>query len=175
VREWFAVKAKARLERQATVTLQQRGIETYLPLLPVRRRTQRAPSGNEPLFPGYFFSRLDLGTPEWIVARSAPGVAYFVGTPGAPVAVPDALIEEIRRRSDRANLGGWKSPFERGDGVRIERGPFQGLDAIFESSLSAKGRVRILLELVGRLVAVDLDVGMLQSGVNERPWSHPVA
>ena len=92
-----------------------------------------------------------------------------------PIAVPDTLVEEIRRRSDRAILGGWQPPIERGDVVRIERGPFQGLDAIFDRSLSAKGRVRILLELVGRLVAVDLDVGMLQSGVKVRPLSHPVA
>jgi transcription antitermination factor NusG len=50
------------------------------------------------------------------------------------------------------------SPFKQGEIVRVARGPFEGLNAMFDRALSPEGRVRVLLELMGRLVAADLDV-----------------
>jgi transcriptional antiterminator RfaH len=157
LQEWFAVKAKPRHEVHACQELSRRGIETFLPQIPSPRR----PVGArilEPLFPGYFFARLALGTPEWVAARSAPGVAYFLGGRGAPSAVPDHLVEMIRTRATARIQGGWQPPFKRNDRVMIEHGPFAGMAAVFEGALSPAGRVRVLLETINRLVPVDLDV-----------------
>jgi transcription antitermination factor NusG len=53
-------------------------------------------------------------------------------------------------------------PFRHGEIVHVTRGPFEGLNALFDRTLSPEGRVRVLLELMGRLVAADLDIGDLQ-------------
>jgi transcriptional antiterminator RfaH len=160
VKQWFAVKAKPRRESQACAFLAQRGIEAYLPRVPSRGR----PGGEAPLeslFPGYLFSRLALGTSDWLTARSAPGVAYFLGPQGVPSPLPDELVERIRAGAEGTRRRGWEAHFRRGDRVLIERGAFAGLEAVFDGVLSANGRVRVFLEVVSRTLTVNLDVGLL--------------
>jgi hypothetical protein len=48
--------------------------------------------------------------------------------------------------------------FRQGEVVRVLRGPFEGLDAVFERRLSAQGRVWVFLEWMSRRVAAELDV-----------------
>jgi transcriptional antiterminator RfaH len=161
-RQWFVAKTKPRREFQTKDVLMDRGIEVYLP--EIRRRSRRGVSGShgKPLFPGYLFVYLSLATSEWVVARSAPGVAYFLGTAGAPTAVPADLVNAIRARSELLLQNGWYSSFQAGDRVRFERGPFVGLEAVFDRPMSPAGRVRVLLEVVRRLVPVDLDADDLR-------------
>jgi transcriptional antiterminator RfaH len=176
VEQWFAVKTKPRLEEQAKAVLAQRGIEVYLPYLPARPRRGRRVAPVEILFPGYLFARLAIGTPQWVAARSAPGVAYFLGSGGIPSALPEELIDLIRTRCEAHQRDGWKPPFKRGDRVQIQRGPFAGLEAVFECALSASGRVRVLLEVVKRLIPVDMDCGLLAQPQTLRlPAALPVA
>lgn len=158
---WFAVKTKPRCEAQTAAVLAERGVQTYLPYIPSRARLGRGAANREPLFHGYIFARLELGTAAWLTARSAPGVAYFVGAGGVPSPLPDELIATIRERSDAWLSRGWKPPFTAGDEVTIQSGPFRGLDAVFERALSPNGRVRVLLEVLGRLVPLDLDAAFL--------------
>lgn len=161
-RQWFAVKTKPRRELLARAALEQRGIDVYLPHVPTRGRSRSGNRALEPLFPGYLFSRLEPGTNDWLAARSAPNVAYFLGSGSASSALPDEIIDGIRSRAERCRQVGWAPPFRRGDAVTIENGPFAGLEAVFDSALSASGRVRVLLELVSRLVPVDIDAGFLR-------------
>jgi transcriptional antiterminator RfaH len=161
-RQWFAVKTKPRREVQTKTVLIDRGIEIFLPEVPTQRRPGLPCSPREPLFPGYLFARLALTTPEWVVARSAPGVSYFVGVAGAPSAVPTGLVDTIRARSELLQRQGWRPPFQPGDRVRIAHGPLAGLDAVFDHTLSSAGRVRVFLEVLSRLVPVDLDAGDLR-------------
>jgi len=159
--QWFAVKTQPRRELQVRTLLDRRGIEAYFPQLPSwRRRPGEKVPRFEPLFPGYIFARLQLGTSYWISARSAPGVAYFLGSAGSPTALPDELVEGIRDRVEARILAGRPViPFKRGDRVVIDGGPFDGLEAAFDGALCGSGRVRVFLELVTRLVPVDVHVG----------------
>jgi transcriptional antiterminator RfaH len=160
LRQWFAVKTKPRHELQASVELARRGVETYLPQIATRRHP-RAGTALEPLFPSYLFVRLAFATSEWVSARSAPGVAYFLGPKGAPTPVPDELVEMIRVRVAARTEVGWQPPYKRNERVNIEHGPFAGFAAVFDGALSAAGRVRVFVETINRLVAVDLDVSQL--------------
>src|SRR5712692_5192174 len=141
---WYAVKAKPRREQQATSVLAERGIEVYLPQLPVQKRSGQVSAALQPLFPGYLFARVAMASPEWLASRSAPGVAYFVGSAGVPSPLPDGLVEAIRTRAEGLRLAGWRPPFEHGDRVMIGSGPLSGIDAIFDRTLSSSGRVRVL-------------------------------
>jgi transcriptional antiterminator RfaH len=162
VRQWYAVKAKSRQEQQATNVLASRGIEVYLPEMPPQRNPTRSAGRVEPLFPGYLFANLAITSPEWVVSRSAPGVAYFVGINGVPSPLPDGLVESIRVRAEEWQRQGWRSPFQSGDRVVIDSGPFSGLDAIFDRSVSPSGRVRVLIDLISRQVPVSLDASTLR-------------
>lgn len=161
--QWFAVKTHPRREQQVRTVLARSGVDVYVPLIPTRRRPGEVAVRLELLFPGYVFSRLELGTSQWIAARWAPGVAYFLGAGGVPTALPDALIDGIRARVDSQAGAAFPPAFSRGDRVAIKGGPLDGLEAIFENTLSGTGRVRVLLEMVSRLVPVVLAADYLYS------------
>jgi len=149
--------------------LEQRGLEIYLPTLTSRRRAAERPTTHEPLFPGHLFVRLEIDSGDWLGVRSAPGIGYFLGCGDAPSVLPDDLIEEIRLRADHYGAIRRQLPFRRGDLVVIRQGPFEGLEAVFDGCLSARGRVRVLLEIVERLVPVALDVRQIAKAEAKAP------
>jgi transcription antitermination factor NusG len=138
--------------------LEQRDVEVYLPTLASRRRASGHPTPAEPLFPGYLFVHLDVNTADWLGVRTSPGVAYFLGCGESPSAIPEDLIAAIRLRADPLGTERYKPAFRRGDLVIIRNGPFTGLEAVFDGCLSARGRVRVFLEILERHVPVTLDV-----------------
>jgi transcriptional antiterminator RfaH len=164
MRAWYVARTKPRVERQTAVVLEQRGLEAYFPLLPPRRKRGLS-ARPEPLFPGYLFTRLDVETPDWLMARSAPGIAYFLGAGQReiPTTVPDWLVEEIRARIARWDYKRTEPSFHHGDRVLISGGPFEGLEAIFDVTLSPAGRSRVLVAIVGGLVRVSIDAAELRS------------
>jgi transcriptional antiterminator RfaH len=174
LQSWYVAKTKPHREHTTAAILAQRDVEVYLPSITFRRRDTLRTALHEPLFPGYLFARLDLNADDWLATRSAPGIAYFLGGDGAPTALPDGLIEGIRARVERSRSNWQRPAFEAGERVVLERGPFAGLDAIFDDWLSARGRVRVLLEIVERLVPVDVDVDMLRPP-RRATVNHPVA
>ena len=156
-RQWYVLKTKPRAEQQVETLLGLRGAEAYLPLIRSRRNRQRM----EPLFPGYLFCLVEIPSVQWVEVRSLPGVAYALSAEGRPVPVPPDLVEQVRVRAQWENDRDRRGRFNPGDRVRIISGPFQGLEAAFDQRLSASGRSRILLNLVRRLVPVEIDESKL--------------
>ncbi len=64
-----------------------------------------------------------------------------------PVAVPESFINELKRRMKAIEEAGGLvfEDLKEGDRVRITRGPFEGYNAIFDTRLSGKDRVHVLL------------------------------
>jgi transcriptional antiterminator RfaH len=161
VQRWYVAKTKARCEDVVAAILVHRQVDVYLPIAPPSRRADRRATPSEALFPGYVFVRVDLESDAWLSVRSAPGIAYFSGVGDLPLALPDEFIEGIRRSTDRRRDERWRLPYTAGDTVVIQDGLFAGLAAVFEGCLSARGRVRVLLHLVQRLVPSVLDASQL--------------
>lgn len=159
--EWYVAKTKPRREVAASVMLAQRDVEVYVPRTRASRRADPTAERDELLFPGYVFVRMVLNSNQWLRARSAPGIAYFLGDGDGPTALPDDLIDAIREGVDLSEGLVVRSPFKRGEAVVIKHGPFEGMEAIFDGRLTARGRVRVLLEIVQRLVPVDLMINQL--------------
>lgn len=161
---WYVARTQARREPQVESILSLRGIEVYLPRILGSRKDDSGKRLHEPLFPGYVFARLVVPSNEWLAARSAPGVKYFLGTKVGtePSAVPSALVDEIRRQCDLRARDGWRPGFAPGQKVRICSGPFAGLEAVFERLLTPAGRSRVLIEFLTRLVPVEIEVDLLQ-------------
>lgn len=164
---WYVARTKPRREQQAAAVLVQRGVEVYLPVL--RRRKHRAGRRDwEPLFPCYLFASLQVPSDQWLAARSAPDVAYFLGTAsgeGYPVALPEDFVPALMARVDLANRDGGLSRFKPGDRVVITSGPFRYLEAVFDRRLSPSGRARVLVRLLRRLVPVELPEEQLKRAV----------
>jgi len=159
-RQWFALYTKPHKEYLVRDILQRRGVEAYLPEVRVAnprrgRRTWR------PFFPQYLFARFDPWSGEAVRVQWTPGLRRVVSAGGQPVPVPDGVVSHIRHRLERMVVVQPEGPFKKGDRVRILRGPFEGLDAVFDRRLTPEGRVRVFLELMSRWVAAELDLGDL--------------
>jgi transcriptional antiterminator RfaH len=152
---WYVARTKPRREHQAAAALRQRGVQVYLPIL--RKRKPRAGRRDwEPLFACYLFASFDVASEQWLKARSAPDVAYFLGQQGVPAELPEDFLPALMARVDQVNKGGAPPRFKPGERVTITTGPFEWMDAVFDRTLSPNGRSRVLVRLLQRLVPVEL-------------------
>jgi transcription elongation factor/antiterminator RfaH len=154
---WFALYTKPHKEYLVRDLLTTKEIEVYLPEISVKtkRRDRRS---KRPFFSHYLFARLDPQDGMMAKVRWTPGLRCIVSMGGRPVLVPDEVVQEIRRRLATMAQVEPEDRFRRGDVVHVMRGPFEGLDAVFDRKLSAEGRVRVFLQWISRQVVAELDV-----------------
>jgi transcription antitermination factor NusG len=149
---------KPRAETRVAAILRNRGIQTFVPLIRVRRGRSRFLT--EPLFRGYAFLQLDLGSEEPLIARCSPGVQYLLGR-SEPTPVPRSLVDAIRLRTEDENRERGEVGFRSGDRVHVMSTSLRDVEAIFDRALNVSGRTRVFIRLLGRLVPVDVNVELL--------------
>jgi transcriptional antiterminator RfaH len=154
---WFALYTKPHKECLVKEFLSAQQIEVYLPEIAVKSR-RRDRRDKRPFFPHYMFARLDLQDGSISKLRWTPGLRCIVSIGGQPVSVPDEVVQEVRRRLAIMAQIEPEELFREGDVVHVMRGPFEGLDAVFDRRLSAQGRVRVFLQWMSRQVTAELDV-----------------
>lgn len=150
--EWYVLKTKPRAERQVSALLGMRTAEHYLPLI----RSARNHNRMEPLFPGYLFCHVEIPSVQWVEVRSLPGISYVLNAQGMALPVPPDLVESIRLRAELEGKSPRPCRFAPGERVEIVSGPFQGLEAAFDRRLSPSGRSRVFVNLLARLVPVEI-------------------
>ena len=112
------------------------------------------------VFPGYVFLKV---VSAWYDARWTLGVLRLVMAGDQPARVPDWEIEKIIQQTGSNGLVRIpKQPpipprtlIREGSTVRILTGSFRGIHAIYQG-MSANDRQRVLLDLLGRKVPVEL-------------------
>lgn len=128
---WFAVLTKPRAEATANRFLREIGCETlYLHYRDTVRHARRINEVLKPYFPRYLFAS---GASLYQI-NNTPGVATMVYFAGEALPVPDPVMDELRSRGDDAGLVDLQPDerearrrYEKGEIVRINGGPFEGL------------------------------------------------
>jgi len=159
---WYLIYTKPNAEYQVDRQLSGQGLDTYLPT--VRSARPRRGHTTEPLFPCYLFVRADWTTTPLSLLRWTPGVRRVVSFDGRPAVVPDRVIAYIRQRIAALNAAGGFGPgrLHPGDTVRIVEGPLAGMEAVFEKSLSAGERARVLIAFIGQMNRAEVPTRALQ-------------
>lgn len=153
---WCAIQTKANKEREVEKRLSDLNLEVFLPWLRMRKRVAtKFQWVLVPLFPSYLFCRLDL-VASGKAARYCPGVRDFLKFGSAIAEVGDEIIRELRDRCPGGVARLEPVPIRPGDVVRINEGPFAGLEAIFERKMKGNERVAVLLEILGRQTRLEL-------------------
>ena len=161
---WYACYTRSRHEKQVDRLLRQRGIESYLPVVPrVRQWKDRKKLVAWPLFPSYVFGR--FGLEELHQVLSTPGVATVVRANGQPVPIAAEDVENVRRFA--AALADHEMdlevrPFLReGQWVEVTDGPFEGVRGVV---IERRNRRRVLvgLEAIGQGLEIDVDTRLLR-------------
>jgi transcription antitermination factor NusG len=152
---WFAILVRTSRERTASLLLENAGYECFVPTSKyLRRWSDRTKEVQVPLFPGYFFCRMNPH--NRLPVLMTPGVIQIVGVGKTPIPVEEEEIAAIQRVG-RSGLPTMPWPYMQvGHTVRIEEGPLRGLTGIV---FKIKSGMKLVLSvsLLQRSVAVEID------------------
>lgn len=154
---WFAARTHPYRENCAQFNINRLGFRTFFPR--VRRTVRHARKLRNilaPLFPGYVFVILDLSRDRWRSVNGATGVASLIMGVDKPIPVPRGVIEALIATRENSGTVRLDRDLEIGQKVRILSGPFAHALCRLEH-LDDRGRVCVLLEIMGGQVAAYLD------------------
>ncbi len=146
--EWYALSTKPRHEHQAASSLETLGVQTLCPRL-MRRKIVRRKWRDvlSPLFPGYIFARFDPNA-SFRAVSYARGVRKIVSFGNTPVIVDEDIITGIKARMVEGYVMVTPTSLSPGQTVRIQSGPLEGQEAIFEREMSDHQRVVLMLNAI---------------------------
>lgn len=169
VSRWYAVYVKSRYEKKTSKLLEDRHIETYLPLIGrLKQWSDRKKMVEEPLFKSYLFVHTDLK--DYFEILNTPGIVKFVTFEGKPVPVPDNQLVAVKEF-----IGGYdgEEDFEHlpelqeGQMVEIVFGQMKGLVGRLVE-IRGKQRVMVDIEAVGQSLPINISrsqVRLLKNGL----------
>jgi transcriptional antiterminator RfaH len=148
MQEWYLIRTKNGGESTAQKQLQHIVERTFLPLgkMQVRQR-DRTFQRIGPIFPCYLFAFCCLGSTARQI-RYTPGVRDVVRFGEQAAVVPAWVIDALAARCAQGPVDLLKPAFSKGTPVKVLRGPFQELQAVFDGYLSGAERVAVLLSIM---------------------------
>ena len=164
---WYVVHTYSGYENKAKQALEDRiranGLEKHFGeiLVPSEKVTENK-SGvkrttTKKFFPSYLFVQMELNDETQHLVKNTPKVTGFVGGGTKPSPIPE---QEVLRITNQIASGTLKPltriAFEKGETVRVSKGPFEGLSGVIEEVNSEKGKVKVMVSILGRSTPVDL-------------------
>jgi len=151
---WYAAHTLPFAEARAEGQLQNQGFRTFQPKRhKTVRHARRLSTVEAPYFPRYLFVVLDLARHQWRRVNGTYGVSRLVMRGERPHPVPYGVVEALIAASDTRGILQLGDRLRVGGKVRLMAGPFAEELAILDH-LDDAGRVRVLLDILGRQVAI---------------------
>lgn len=159
---WYVAQTQPRAEILATQHLVRQGFNSFFPRFrKLRRHARRVDEILAPVFPGYIFVCFDRDRDQWRSINSTLGVSRLVGnTSNRPQPVPDAAMAAIQSRCEGDLMTDLVPTFRPGQQVRLLTGAFADQLAEIER-LDDRGRVRVLLNILGGISSVDMSISAI--------------
>lgn len=153
--QWFAAYTVTRHEKVVARQMEERSIETFLPLhRSWRHWKDRRKLIELALFPSYVFVKIPAR--DRLRVLQIPGVVSMVGYNGQLAALPAEEIERLRNGLEN-NIYAEPCPYLRvGRRVRVVRGPMTGAEGIL-TRRKDKCRFVISVEVLMRSIAVEIN------------------
>jgi len=164
MRHWFCVRTQTKREHFAAKHLRElEEIEVFCPRLKYRKATRRGKIWwLEPLFPGYLLAKFNLTQMERAVtyAQGVRGLVRFgMDIPPIPESFVNSLIREVANQAtEEPELITLKPILSIGEEVEVATGPLQGMKGTIQEIAPAAERVKVLLEFLGQVQPVSLDL-----------------
>ena len=138
--------------------LSRQGFKTFAPTLAVtERRGSRFRATVQPLFPGYLFVLLNLSKENWRPISSTKGVVRILTSNGGhPQSIPTPFVDNLLERSGEDGRILPIGELPAGVVVKIQNGPFAGINARLESNITNE-RTNLLLTVIGKNIRLTTD------------------
>jgi transcription elongation factor/antiterminator RfaH len=158
---WFVVQTQPFRENLAKLHLNSQNYRIFWPRFKKTvRHARKLRETIAPLFPGYIFVSLHVEKDRWRPINGTFGVARLLTAEGNPLPVPLGIVEGLISALDEAALVRLDCDLRTGQRVSVVAGPFAGGLGVLER-LDGKGRVRILMSILGGPVSVAIDCAHL--------------
>ena len=161
-RRWFVLHVKPRTEKKVFAFLEAIGAFRYLPLYKKTVRVQRRKVVRYlPIFPGYVFTR--LYPDERTRVYGTGNIVQMI-----VVTRPRHMVHQLRQIARAGRLAPDLEPvpdFSVGDLVRVEFGPFRGMEGCVRRK-DGLTRLVLMLDILGQAVEVAIDPRDLKKAEN---------
>jgi transcription termination/antitermination protein NusG len=128
---WFAARTRSNFEKKVAAQLQEKCIQTFLPLQSTRRKwSDRHCWVDQPLFSGYVFVRIDPTLAMRVAVLRTMGVTEFVGSRGMGTPIPESEIHAIKTLLSQRIEFQLCPHLRIGHRVRIRGGCLDGVEGI---------------------------------------------
>jgi transcription elongation factor/antiterminator RfaH len=153
---WYVARTLAQRELQASKQLVNQGFRVFVPRYwKNRRHARKVETVSLALFPRYIFVILDRTKDRWRSINGTIGVDRLLTYGGEPEPVPPGVVETLITAADPEGNVQFHFNLKEGQAIKVIAGPFADLVGQLER-LDDNGRVRVLLELMGGSVRVEL-------------------
>jgi transcriptional antiterminator RfaH len=143
---WFVIYTKSRNEKKVAELLQKNGVETFCPLVKLKKNwSDRKKIVETPLFNSYVF--VNLSEKDRNVVFNVPGVIRYVFWLNKPAIVRDYEIESLKAMLSETMDSFSIENYQIGDTIKISEGVFKGVEGVIEEQTNTK--LHLILENVG--------------------------
>ncbi len=113
---------------------------------------------SQKIFPGYIIVEMAYDDDTWGLIKNTPGVTGFVGTGRTPVPLSPDEVDNIQAHmvssEDKPRP---KIVFEVGETVKVIEGPFFNFQGYVAEINEERGRLKVMVDILGRSTPVELD------------------
>jgi len=171
-KQWYVVKVQSGREKTIKDAIERKvkieGLEDFFGqiLIPTEKVTEvrngKRVVKERMLYPGYLMCNVEFNDRILYLFRETSGVGDFVG--GGLNKPPQPMkTKEVERllvsqgQKEEIKEGPVKSPYERGDKVRVRDGAFAGMEGEVKEVVEAKNSVKVEITIFGRPVSLELE------------------
>jgi transcription antitermination factor NusG len=154
--KWHVVYIRSRAEKKAAIELQQKNIETYLPIQrKLRQWSDRKKWVEMPLISGYLF--VFISRKEYDSVLQSNYVVSYVKFEGKAAIIPERQIESLKIMLSQDNIEIDVTPqkFEIGQRIEVISGPLIGVAGKLVN-IKGKSKVAIILEQLGYSAVIEI-------------------
>jgi transcriptional antiterminator RfaH len=155
---WYCLRSQPKREHIAAAHLRMlEGVTVFCPRIRFKRATRQGLVWvTEAMFPGYLFARFELSEMHRQV-QYAHGVSGIVRFADRYPAIEEEALAQLRDHTGIAEVKELNYGLSQGDQVKIVQGVFAGLEAVVTQVLSAKERVKVLMDFLGRQMEAEVE------------------
>ena len=161
--KWRVIYVASRREKKVNQQLEKEGVESFLPLIMVKRRwSDRIKQVEMPLFSGYVFVKSTEQRRGYIL--QTPGVVKFLQYNGTDAIVADSIIESLQLAIQKGHtfLNTDEVQVKVGNKVMVTAGPFSGVQGRVASH-NNNNYVLIELEAIGKQMCIKIEKSYLKN------------
>lgn len=155
-KEWFCLRTQTKREHIAAAILDRLdAVEVFCPRISQVKKTRTGKKRFvEAMFPGYIFAKFHYHTHSRQVVHSQ-GITRMVEL-GDRRVIPEKIIQDLQASLPEGIIEAPDLSIEPGAEIEVITGSLKGFNGKVLAQLSAKNRIQILLEFLGREITVDV-------------------